>query len=166
MLRYSHQYLSRHLRIYLIKTLIVTKILFCSSIYSGCSNKTWSKLRVCFNDCIRFAFDKNRRENVEIEVEEVLGCSLNVFLDFHSTIQVHKLLSGNGPEYLIEKLEFPRRPRNRMLTFPYHNNTKQRINSFFIRGIKAWNDLKSNQQNEKSLANFKRTYLENTQLNK
>jgi hypothetical protein len=159
-LRTTQHLLSRRLKMHLVKTLIVSKILYCSSIYSGCSNESWQKLKICFNDCVRYIFQVPRNQSVSLLVKEVLGASLSQFLDYHSCIQVHKLISGNAPSYLIEKLRVPKLQRNNNLNLPLNYKSKQRQNAFFVRVIKLWNSLESSVKSERKLSIFKKKCLE------
>ena len=101
MLRASQNITSRNMRAHLVKSLIVPKILYCASIYSGCSNSEWQKLKVCFNNCVRYIYNLTQRDSVSNEVIKILQGTLNQFLDFHSCIQFYKILSGNAPSFVM-----------------------------------------------------------------
>lgn len=155
MLRKSQFFTSRELKLKLIRALIVPKLLYCSNIYLGCSRELWRKLNVAFNACARYIFNIHKFDSISQQANEILKCPLEDFLKFRMCLFIFYLLRKMTPNYLYDKLIFPRFPRGKLLKLPPSLKTVQFTTSFFSLGPHLWNDLDSKVRQIESAVTFK-----------
>ncbi|CRK89070.1 CLUMA_CG002697, isoform A [Clunio marinus] len=159
MLRQTQDFLPKDIKQHLIKSLVIPKFMYCSEIFMGCSRANWHTINVCFNSCIRYIHSLKKFDSVSKHVNELLGCSLENYMNYRVCLFIFNLMKKKTPHYLYEKLFFPRFRRSRMLSLPPTKSSKQHINSFFVRGPRLWNSLPSDLRIIDSLAIFKRECL-------
>jgi hypothetical protein len=159
MLRQSAEFTPRETRNRLVQALLIPKFLYCSNIFMGCSRASWCKLKLAFNACIRYIFNLRKFDSVSSYKDSLLGCPIEGFMYFRSCIFLFNLLRDKTPEYLFEKLSFPRFPRHNMLNRPNSLRTTQLNTSFFAYGVHLWNSLSPNLRSTKSATTFRQKCL-------
>ncbi|CRK90546.1 CLUMA_CG004250, isoform A [Clunio marinus] len=142
MLRQSQTYISKNMRLYLVKSLIIPKFTYCSELFFGSSREDWSAINKCFNHCIRYICGKHKYDSISTDKKIILGCSLESYMKYRACLFIFNLLRTKTPQYLYEKLQFPRYPRNCCLTIPTLPKSSQHFQrSFFVLGVRLWNSL-------------------------
>lgn len=143
MLRQSASFTPQPTRIHLVKSLIVPIIEYCSNIFAGCSCEQWDVLNRCYNACVRYAYGLRKFESLSTKCNEILGCNLKKFIQFRTTVFIHKLIKTQSPFEIFNKLKFMRSARHNQLIIPI-NKKKQRECSFLVNSVKNWNSLPDN----------------------
>ena len=146
-------------RLKLFQALIMPKFLYLSNIYHNCSRKCWDLINVTYNKCARYVFNIHLFSSVSKFSFKLLNCTLENFLKFRTCLYIHKLLKFKYPIYLYELLSFPKLQRNKMLNPPKSFRTTQFRSSFFVEGIKLWNNLDADIRILESTEVFKRKCL-------
>lgn len=159
MLRQSAEFTPKETRNRLVQALLIPKFLYCSNIFMGCSRSSWNKIKLAFNACIRYIFNRRKFESISSFKDSLLGCSIEGFMHYRSCIFLFNLLRDKTPEYLYEKLSFPRFPRYNMLNRPTSLRTIQLNTSFFAFGVHLWNSLSPNLRSIKSATVFRQKCL-------
>lgn len=145
MLRQTQHLITQSLRLKLVKTLVVPRITYCSNIFMGCSRKLWNQLNVSFNSCARYIYQTRSRDPVSKHAYDILNCTLEHYIQYQACLFIFNLMRTNCPSYLAEKLTQSRLPRGNTLQLPISKTlrTDQFTSSFFVMGIRLWNELDS-----------------------
>ena len=98
--------------------------------------------------------DHNRYINF---ARQILDCNLSNYLDYTTVLYLYKIILHQSPHYLVNKIKFFQSPRSFNIILPVNCKSKPRQASFFIRAVKLWNLLTSEQQSITTFAKFKRT---------
>jgi hypothetical protein len=153
------RYMTVDMRKKLVISLIVPKFLYASPVYSGTSEGAWDKLRMAFNSCARYVFQKRKYDHISHLAIKILGTDIKSYLRMYDSIQLFKLIKSKSPQYLYRKLSFSRSTRTQNLNIP-ENTVWARSNSLFVRGVGRWNALSLSIRCQGSVENFKRCYWE------
>lgn len=105
-LKCSNVSMPRHIKMQLVKSLIIPHISYCSILFTDMHSTLFTRLNVAFNSCIRFIFDLFRRAHVSPFAKTLLGCSLKSYLDYRLIIAVRKMVISAGPTYLKTLFRF------------------------------------------------------------
>lgn len=147
--------LSEHVRLKIVKSLIIPHILYGSCLFWNCKSKYLCKLRKAVNSCTRFVFDIPARERLGDKRNAILGMSLNNFLKFRTVSSLFKIITFQQPDYLFQLLNFfksSRTPRN--IVIP-RSQSRYYHNSFFVAGVKLWNTLPNDIKTSKTVHVFR-----------
>lgn len=155
MLRQTSFMTPKNTRKFLVKSLIIPKLTYCSSVFMGCNRSCWSKLSIIFNACTRYVCDIGKYKSVSGHTSEILGCSLENYFHYRACLFMFILLKTKAPLYLYNELVFPRKQRNRTLGFPSSMKTKQFTSTLSVMGSRLWNSLGSEIRTLDSTVKFK-----------
>lgn len=161
MLRQSQHLLPHSARSKLVAALVTPKILYCSNIYMDMNSAMRDKMKVAFNNAIRYVYKKKRKRNksdsVAHKASEFLKTSnLRTFLSAHSCIFLHRLQRIQMPPYLFSLISC--RPRLGILNqFKFKTTAARR--DFFYAGPGLWNRLPAGVRSETSADKFRKECL-------
>jgi hypothetical protein len=155
--------LTRHMTVEmrkkLVTTLILPKFLYASQVYTGTSKGAWDKLKLVFNNCVRYVYHKRKFDHISHLSNKIMGVGIVDFLVMYDSIFLFKLIKSQKPSYLHRKLTFSSSLRTQVLHVP-DNRTWARSNSFFVRSISNWNSLNVNLRRQRDVEKFRECYME------
>ena len=166
-----HQHLSdRPTLIQIIKSLVFSKLFYCSNVWSNTSQKNIKKLQAIQNFACRIVSGKRKFDHISGQLKELRWLPIATELEYRNGVMAYKCMSGRAPKYLADKFKSRyditnRRTRNQeKLQIPrFKLATGQR--TFQYRCVKLWNDLDTKLKQPSSTNNFKRN-LKKSLLNK
>ena len=94
------------IRMLLAKTYLIPTLLYSCEIFANCDTISNRKINVAYNNIARYVFNIKRFDHISIYSKEMLGMSLNNFLNFRTITLIHKIISDKEPTYLYHKLTF------------------------------------------------------------
>ena len=99
------------IRMLLAKTYLIPTLFYSCEIFANCDTISNRKINVAFNNIARYVFNIKRFDHISIYSKEMLGMSLNNFLNFRTITLIHKIISDKEPTYLYHKLTFTKSNR-------------------------------------------------------
>lgn len=150
-------FLNTKIRHKLFMAYILPHILFCDVVTFGMYGVIMDKLKKLFNSCVRFVFCLRKYDHISQFKNLLLGSSIVNYLEMRICIFIYKILSGANPPYLFEKFLFGNSLRTGHIIIPINRN---RIlnSSFFVLGIKLYNNLSPSVRLCKSVKKFRNLY--------
>lgn len=142
----------------LVIALIIPIITYAEVVYSNLDSLSQHKLQVAFNDSVRYIYGLRRYDRISELSRNVLGCSLQQYLNARNCIFLHNIITRKTPEYLYSRLNFSRSHRTfniNIPTFRYLNSSRL----FFIHSIRLWNSLPIHIKRINSPFNFKNSII-------
>lgn len=141
------------------KSLVLPSVDYCSSLLFSCNNSQINKMQLIQNRYMRLILKTNYETRISDMLENLHIMSIKQRVYFNTMIYMHKLASGNGPDYLTSKLVKRNEMRERRLRSDseYHIiNSKKSIlhDSFLVKGLKLYNVI-SSQFSKVNNVNFK-----------
>ncbi len=81
----------------LVILLIIPKFLYASPVYTGTTEKSWDKIRLTFNNCARYVFQKRKYDHISHFAVRILGVDIKSYLlmydcIFYSNSSIHNRL--------------------------------------------------------------------------
>lgn len=137
---FSTRYFSTDMRMKLVTSLIIPRIIYCAPLISEMSHEAFSRLQVAFNSCARYIFRRKRWEHISSYSVKILNCSLKEYFKFLSCLFMHKIIYTGTPSYLANKIILTRSTRTTVIYYPIHRTTF-REKSFFVHAARTWNSL-------------------------
>jgi hypothetical protein len=123
------RYISRDLRIYLVRSLIIPIFLYTDVVYfPSLTGLEFRKLELAFNACTRYVFGLRRFDHISEFSRGILGYTLFENLELRLACFIHKIGLIEAPSYLSSLLVPRPAP-----------STSLRGNSTVHRGIRLWN---------------------------
>jgi hypothetical protein len=146
----------------MVSTLVMSKLLYCSSVWSNTSTKNVKKLQAVQNFAGRIVTQTRKFDHITPVMEELNWLPVKEHLLYRDTIMTYKCMNEMAPPYLCNKFRnratiHGRHTRNRdQLQIPlYTSASGQR--TFNYRAVKIWNSLDLELKELKSLRKFKNT---------
>ena len=144
----------------MVSSLVMSKLFYCSSVWSNTSSKNVKKLQAVQNFACRIVSNTRKFDHITPAMEELEWLPIKDLLLYRDTIMTYKCIHGMAPHYLTSKFcnrasIHGRKTRNcDQLQIPlYTSAAGQR--SFKFRGAKIWNSLDTDLKEHKSLKHFK-----------
>lgn len=129
-----------HTRLMLVRALLTPIFTYACEIFCCSSAFIRRKLNVAFNNITRYVYGLRRFDHVSEYTKNILGCTLDKYLEYCTIKYLHKIITSKQPPYLFEKLKISRSTRSLSLIQPrvsYQNSERQ----FFVHAIRLWNAL-------------------------
>ena len=89
----------------LIKTLVFSKLFYCSSVWSNTSKKNIDRLQKVQNFAARVVTDTRKFDHITPVLTQLNWLSVTNTLDFKDAIMTYKCLNGLAPTYLLERFK-------------------------------------------------------------
>lgn len=158
-------YLPLSIRKRIAHSLLMSNLLYCIEVYSGCSVEDFNKCNLLFNKVIRFVYKLKPRDHVSSSTSDFLGCSFKNFVQVRLLLFYYKVMLTNCPEYLCRHFTFLNTNRNPQLLHPIRNYIIHE-RSFHVRVTKIWNFLPCSLRSfNLSLETFKYKLVEYASVN-
>lgn len=122
----------------LANALLMSHIMYGLEIFSGAAVTLMNKLRVSFNNIIRFIYKIPWREHVSAFVVDFLGCTFMKFIESRCLVLLYRTLYLKKPGYLLEHFRFSTSLRRQDLLVPLHRTNIMK-KSFRVRAAILWN---------------------------
>lgn len=139
----SNLYLNLNIKFKIAHALIMPIMNYGIEVFSGCSSTLINKLKVAFNNVVRFVFSLKRSEHVSSFAQSFLKTSFYDFLNNRCLFFLYKILFFKIPSYLYNRFSFSISSRSSVLIIPAHSSSYM-SNSFQIRSARLWNALPRN----------------------
>ena len=147
----------------LIKTLVFSKLFYCSSVWSNTSKKNMDRLQKVQNFAARVVTDTRKFDHVTPVLTQLNWLTVTNTLNFKDAIMTYKCLNGLAPTYLFDR--FKKRSqlynsntrRKDMLQIPFYRSAAGQ-RSFLYRAVKIWNDLPEVLKSADCVTSFKVLY--------
>ena len=143
----------------MVSSLVMSKLFYCSFVWSNTSSKKVKKLQAVQNFACRIVSNTRKFDHITPAMEEIEWLPIKDLLLYCDTIMTYKCLHGMAPHYLNSKFcnrasIHGRKTRNcDQLQIPlYTTAAGQRL--FKFRGVKIWNSLDTDLKEHKSLKNL------------
>ena len=147
-----------------IETLVINKLLYCSTVWSNTS-KDVKKLQAVQNFPCRIVTHTRKFDHVTPALCELNWLSVEQLLLYRDTVMAYKCFNDLAPNYLVNKFtkrsdihNCPTR-NHHLLDIPFcRTSSGQR--TFYSRAVKIWNDLNDDLKKTTTLSKFKRKLKE------
>ena len=141
-----------------MKIFIIPFIFYGSNVYGSPDSCSMKKLQLAINNCARFVYNKRKFDHISHYSSNILGMSLESFLDTRNLLLLHKIIFNKSPQYLYECLEFSSSKRTKTLVVPIHKYLTS-SNMFFVNAIELWNKLPHYVKADSNYYSFKSAVL-------
>jgi hypothetical protein len=152
---------NRHTLIVLINALVLSKLFYCSSVWSNTTETNLNKIQAVQNFASKIVLGGKKYDHVTPILKELKWLPIRQQLYLRKAILVFKCMNGMAPSPLADNFVkrsyiSGRQTRNsQLLNIPLlKTSTGQR--SFYYRGVKLWNDLSDKIKLCKNVDTFKR----------
>jgi len=152
----------------LVHSLVISRLLFCTTVFNGVSKKQLQKLQRILNAAIRVVDFKSRRDNVNNALQQYNWLKIEKLVVLRSAALIFSILQSGKPTYLIDRLSPLQRTRqlrsndNFLLTIP-HCSSQMGERSFERYAPTIWNsipiNLKKLTKKEEFMAKYKHHLL-------
>ena len=130
----------------IINTLVMSKLYYCSTVWSNTSATNIKKLRAVQNFACRILTNTGRYDHVTPALRAIRCLPVEEHLKYRETLITYKCMNGLAPPYL-SKLFIKRNEihdlntrKNKTLHIPQHKTVSGQ-RTFYYRAVKLWNDL-------------------------
>ena len=141
----------------LISALVISKLLYCSTVWSNTSAKNVKKLQLVQNFACRIITNTYKFDHISPALQYLNWLPINKQLKFREAVLMYKIMNKQAPSYLCDKFQKKKYCRTRNsnnLEIPlFKSKSGQR--TFEYRGVKIWNNLNNELKSEISLTTFK-----------
>lgn len=145
----------------IISALVLSKLFYCSTVWSNTSANNIRKLQALQNFACRIITDTKKYEHITPALKQLGWLPVKEELLYRESVMTYKCVNGMAPQYLCNKLinrshVHDRNTRNRaLLQIPLHRTTSGQ-RSFRYRAVTIWNNLESSLKQVISIHSFKK----------
>lgn len=145
--------------------LLMSNLLYCVEIYSGCSVEDFNRCTLLFNRIIRFVYNLKLHDHVSSHVNDFLGCNFKNFVRIRLLSFFYKVILTDCPRYVRRHFIFLQTDRNPQILHPIRSHVIYE-RSFLVRVAKYWNALPRSLREVHLTPNtFKRKLVEYASIN-
>jgi len=152
---FSQSFTPKHIRVLLVKSYIVPFLLYNCELYVNMDCLTKHKLKVCFNNILRYVFGLKRFESTSYFATQLFNMNLDKLLDYRSLLFLHKIIYSGQPDYLCDHIHLTQSHRTMQIR-PILFQSLVSERHFFVNTIRLWNALPPYMQNTSSVPLFKK----------
>ena len=105
-LRNIKEYLTVNTKITLVKSLILSKVDFCNSLYTNIPQYQTTSLKRLLNFCVRFIYNLPKRSSVSEYYLKSHILPIDARIEFKTSLLVHKCVHAYAPPYLSGLVKF------------------------------------------------------------
>jgi len=150
----TQMYLPTHIRALIAKTRLMPLLLYGCELYANCDSSHKLKLRVIYNNIVRFVYGLRRSDDLTPFRNKLYGYSFDYLLKFRVLIFLQKVIHTKEPNYLYSRLRFSRSERNQNI-IPVRHTTLLSERQFYLYAIRLWNALPASIQSVGHADRFK-----------
>ena len=144
-----------------IVTLIISRLLYCSCVWSNTSSSNLKKIQAVQNFACRIITNIRKFNHVTPSLRQLNLLPIEQLMLYRDTVMIYKCIKNLASSYLSNKFrkrsklhEHPMRDQE-LLNIPlFRTATGQR--TFHYRAVKIWNDLEDELKHIPTFGNFKR----------
>ena len=152
MLGHLSKFLPLKSRLLLANGLFKSRLIYLLPMWGGLPQRDVKKLQILMNRCARIVLMKGRRTRTHALMEGCRWLYMSELIDFHTSVQMFKIIYMNKPENLRNKLVVD--PMNRIQIADGCLQMSRR--SFHWRATSTWNNLPDFVINADKLSSFKK----------
>lgn len=120
--------------------ILVSRFLCGIEVFSGTSASNMNKLRICFNNVVRFVYGVRRFEHISSYVKDFIGCSFDNFVAIRMLFLLYKVIYYGVPHYLLCRFNFL--PSQRLLNLDIPRFSREIMRqSFTVRAVSLYNQF-------------------------
>ena len=145
-----------------LNSLVFSKLFYCSTVWSGTTQRNVRKLQLLQNFAARILTGKRKYDHISPILKDLKWLTVKEMLQLRDVTMVYKCQHGLAPDYLVSKLV------KRSNIHNYNTRQKDNINiefrrtstakrSFFDHALNLWNKLRDETKNCTSINSFKRS---------
>ena len=140
--------------------LIISRLDYCNSLYSGIAKET-NRLQLVHNAAARLLTRTRMREHISPVLASLHWLPVKFRIRFKTLMFVYKALNGLAPQYITELLEYASSSRplrsgsQRLLKVPRSNLVSRGDRAFAVAAPQLWNDLPLDIKTAPDLQTFK-----------
>ena len=125
---------------------VLSQLNYCNFVYQGTKKESKIKLQKLQNSCIRFICGLKRRDHITPHLKSLKVLNIESRTKCHALAQMHKIVKGTAPSYLISKIDFRRNTHAHNTRRRDHINIKKlnraiKDGAFFNQTAKDYNNL-------------------------
>ena len=121
---YIASYLHDDLKWRLVKTNIIPFKVYGANVYENFDSCSMRKLQLVINNFARIVYNKRKYDHISQYSSNILGTSLEAFLNARNLLLLHKITLTTTPLYLHECLTFSSSRRSHNILVPVHKYQK------------------------------------------
>lgn len=147
--------LPKNIRHNLVMSLILPHFTYCCVVRSKLPIYNERKLEKVFNSCIRFIYGLRKFDRLTPYRNNILGYSLNKYINIQILIFLYKIITTQLPDYLYSEIVFAKSTRTLNLIVPKFSFDFYK-SCFFVHAITLWNTLNPDVKRCKTVNLFRR----------
>jgi hypothetical protein len=142
----------------LVQSLAIPLFLYCDVVFSQSSADVNRRLNITYNSCARYIYGISRYQSISEYSRRIIGVSYDTLMDLRKCMMIYRVLNGQAPGYLCDRVRRARSTRTMNLIIPNYNTT-HRSASFFVQGANKWNNVPPVIKVSPSVASFRESFL-------
>lgn len=151
--------LNTNQKLTLYKSLIVPHFNYCASILFISSTTDLNRLQILQNKCLRQILRANNYTESQAMLSALNLMSVVQLINFRTLILIYKIVNGQAPSYLTQKIKFRSANQNMILRNANEICPSNMIkycsqNSLLYRGVKLFNSLPDEIKTEENITKF------------
>ena len=130
----------------LVEVYVLSKLNYCNTVTQGITTELKYKLQRLQNTCIRYIYNLKKYDHITPHLEKLNTLNIENRTKYQGLSQMHKIIKGIAPPYLIERLSFRDDIHNyntRHQHFIQIRRLKKAVKNgaFFVKTARDYNDL-------------------------
>ncbi len=152
--------LVREILSYVVQTLVLSKLFYCSVVWSNTMAKNVKKLQLVQNFAAKIITNTHKFDHITPVLHDLKWLPVDRYLIYRDTLQIYKCLKGLSPVYLKDQCQqrtsihqYLTRHINDLVIPKFRTSTGQR--TFQFRAVKLWNNLDDSIKSIDNIKTFK-----------
>ncbi len=144
----------------IIQSCVLSKLFYCSSVWSATSHKNISKLQTVQNFAARLLTGTRKYDHITPVLKQLKWLPVEKILYLRDCVMTYKCMKNRAPEYLCQRFIMrsdiscrDTRQSNQLHKPLYKTSTAQK--SFIYRASTLWNDLDESLKSKSTVQSFK-----------
>ena len=130
----------------LVEVYVLSKLNYCNTVTQGITMALKNKLQLLQNTCIRYIYNLKKYDHITPHLDKLNTLNIENRTKYHGLSQMHKIIKGLAPPYLMERLTFrddihDHNTRHQNFIDIRRLNKAVKDGAFFVKTAKDYNDL-------------------------